>query len=122
MKKQRGKRSVLKWAATALVGALLISSGITAQAQPEDHIIQGISPSNTKINLFDYWLTTQEGGDGGDPFGMENMAINKEHYLKFSKNSIGNEGGIYGNASNTTINAWTGKRTDNGQGRLRMQK
>lgn len=116
MKKQRGKRSVLKWAATALVGALLISSGITAQAQPEDHIIQGISPSNTKINLFDYWLTTQEGGDGGDPFGMENMAINKEHYLKFSKNSIGNEGGIYGNASNTTINAWTGKRTDNGRG------
>ena len=78
----------------------------------QDHIIQGISPSNTKIDLFDYWLVEQGTADNADPSDFQNKGINKDHYLKFSSSSYGSENGIYGDQKNPSINAWTGKSTE----------
>lgn len=78
----------------------------------QDHIVQGISPSNTKIDLFDYWLVEQGTADNADPSDFQSKGINKDHYLKFSSSSYGSENGIYGDQKNPSINAWTGKSTE----------
>lgn len=54
----------------------------------QDHIVQGISPSNTKIDLFDYWLVEQGTADNADPSDFQSKGINKDHYLKFSSSSL----------------------------------
>ena len=122
MGKKRRRQGHFQRIAAALTGLMLIGSGITVQAEIEkaetekagvqDHIVQGISPSNTKIDLFDYWLVEQGTADNADPSDFQSKGINKDHYLKFSSSSYGSENGIYGDQKNPSINAWTGKSTE----------
>lgn len=63
-----------------------------------DHIVNGVSPNGTTINLFDYWLTDQDASDNVQPSGIENLGINKDHTLKFFKNGLGGW---------NQINSWT---------------
>ena len=122
MGKKRRRQGHFQRIAAALTGLMLIGSGITVQAETEkaetekaglqDHIVQGISPSNTKIDLFDYWLVEQGTADNADPSDFQSKGINKDHYLKFSSSSYGSENGIYGDQKNPSINAWTGKSTE----------
>lgn len=52
----------------------------------DGHTVQGLSPSNTTINLFDYWLTEQNDKDNaGINRATLDGGINKGHALKFSK-------------------------------------
>lgn len=114
---KKRRQGHFKRIAAVLAGLMLIGSGITVQAETEraglqDHIVQGISPSNTKIDLFDYWLVEQGTADNGDPSDFQSKGINKDHYLKFSFSSYGRQNGIYGDEKNPSINAWTGRSID----------
>lgn len=69
-----------------------------------DHIVNGVSPNGTTINLFDYWLTSQDASDNSDPSGIEDLGINKDHTLKFFKNGLGGW---------NQINSWTNSKNPN---------
>lgn len=78
-----------------------------------DHLVNGLSPSGTTIDLFDYWITSQTGPDNFEmeynttPYGTNhyNMGINKNHAIIFGRgiSSADNTTGIW--------NQWTGNST-----------
>lgn len=55
----------------------------------ENHIINGVSPNGTSIDLFDYWIDSQTAADNNNPGDFINMGINKGHALLFGT-SMGN--------------------------------
>lgn len=63
-----------------------------------EHIVDGVSPSGTTINLFDYWITGQTEEDDNDPSNLANLGINDNHALLFFKNGKG------------TWNQWTNSK------------
>lgn len=69
-----------------------------------DHIVNGVSPNGTTINLFDYWLTSQDASDDSNPSGIEGLGINKDHTLKFFRNGLGGW---------NQINSWTNSKNPN---------
>ncbi|WP_162609741.1 Spy0128 family protein [[Collinsella] massiliensis] len=62
-----------------------------------------MTPNGTTINLFDYWLTTQNGADNSDPYGANNAGINDGHSLKFRQS-----GGNVSDGGTGRINGYTG--------------
>ena len=80
--------------AETYAGELTLPSG---QAPLEDHIIQGISPLGTTINLFDYWLTGREDADTSDPKPLQ-QGINEGHALYFR---VTGSGGGWNNWTNS---------------------
>ena len=106
--KAKQKRAIL----FAILGGVLLCAGAvlafalglpTGEAPYPDHIIDGVSPNGTTINLFDYWITTQEGADNEDPANLLTSGINYDHALLFGA-SLGSKG--YGD-----WNEWTGTET-----------
>lgn len=65
-----------------------------------EHIVNGVSPNGTVINLFDYWVTDQTDSDFSDSTDFINQGINKGHALLFRKNKSS-----YGN-----WNQWTNSK------------
>lgn len=63
-----------------------------------DHIVNGVSPNGTTINLFDYWLTSQDASDDSLSTEIKDLGINKDHTLKFLKSGLGGW---------NQINSWT---------------
>lgn len=55
----------------------------------QNHIVDGVSPNGTTINLFDYWITNQNDSDNSDPADILNSGINKDHALVFFNNGKG---------------------------------
>ncbi len=55
----------------------------------QNHIVDGVSPNGTTINLFDYWITNQNDSDNSDPADILNRGINKDHALLFFVNGRG---------------------------------
>ncbi len=103
--KAKQKRAIL----FVILGGVLLCAGAvlafalglpTGEAPYPDHIIDGVSPNGTTINLFDYWITTQEGADNEDPANLLTSGINNGHALLFGA-SLGDKG--YGD-----WNEWTG--------------
>ena len=103
--KAREKRAIL----FAILGSVLLCAGAvlafalglpTGEAPYSEHIIDGVSPNGTTINLFDYWITTQGDADNKDPAGLLTSGINDGHALLFGA-SLGDRG--YGD-----WNEWTG--------------
>lgn len=96
-----------------------LPTGSASSAPFQDHIINGVSPTGTTINLFDYWLTERTAADNEDPewvkgvlvndqgWGskeanvptLQNAGINDGHAFLFGANLGGNFG---------TWNQWTG--------------
>ena len=67
---------------------------------PYQHrLVNGVSPSGTTIDLFDYWLTEQTDSDNSNPSDMQNKGINGKHALLFGSGMPDNNG---------NWNAWTG--------------
>lgn len=67
---------------------------------PYQHrLVNGVSPSGTTIDLFDYWLTEQTDSDNSNPSDMQNKGINGKHALLFGSGMPDNSG---------NWNAWTG--------------
>ena len=72
------------------------------------HIVTGVSPAGTTINLFDYWLvdrTTQDDvnpptNDNDPSTWLVNLGINNGHALQFSKGNNSENKGLW--------NLWTG--------------
>lgn len=91
-------------ALTSAPVALAATQGPGGQAPADENLVTGIkSPKNATINLFDYWLTTEDAEDNRDPNGWENLGINKDHELRFS------DAGTHEGPQTNSINAWTGK-------------
>ena len=73
-----------------------------------EHIVTGVSPAGTTINLFDYWLvdrTTQDDvnpptNDNDPSTWLVNLGINNGHALQFSKGNNSENKGLW--------NLWTG--------------
>ena len=65
-----------------------------------DHVINGVSPNGTTINLFDYWITNQTDSDNTDPADLYDKGINEGHALLFAANNSDSPG---------EWNKWTGK-------------
>lgn len=65
----------------------------------ENHIIPGVSPNGTTIELFDYWIDGQTNADDKNPQNFLNRGINAEHALLFGRGM---------NDSNGSWNDWTG--------------
>lgn len=65
-----------------------------------------VSPRGVRVDVYDYWITSQTDRDDANPNGFKNMGINnpqgQEAYLKFGKDMVG-----------TGINAWTGSAKTN---------
>ncbi|KFI94022.1 Cna protein B-type domain protein, collagen-binding protein [Bifidobacterium saguini DSM 23967] len=91
----------------------------TPSAQADDafdaHTVTGYSPTNITTDLFDYWLTGQNDQDNNDDISSTlNEGINAGHQLKFLRKSYGSEGGNLGRSANSgSMNAWTGKSSNN---------
>ena len=105
--KAKQKRAIL----FVILGSVLLCAGAvlafalglpTGEAPYPDHIIDGVSPNGTTINLFDYWITTQEGADNKDPANLLTSGINHGHALLFGA-SLGGSYGVW--------NEWTGTET-----------
>ena len=103
--KAKQKRAIL----FVILGGVLLCAGAvlafalglpTGEAPYPDHIIDGVSPNGTTINLFDYWITTQGDADNVDPANLLTSGINGGHALLFGA-SLGDKG--YGD-----WNEWTG--------------
>ncbi len=65
------------------VGELTLPSGNASDAPYANHIVNGVSPNGTTIDLFDYWITGQTNSDYNDPNNI-NQGINSGHALLFS--------------------------------------
>ena len=90
-----------------------LPSGSISNAPFQNHLVNGVSPNGTTINLFDYWLTGRTDADNNDPWPpgqnndptLQNEGINQEHALIFSKKPKpeGSNVSYFGD-----WNAWTG--------------
>ena len=69
-----------------------LPTGSIANAPFSNHLVNGVSPNGTTINLFDYWLTDRTAADNEDPWPpgdevdptLQNEGINQNHALVFS--------------------------------------
>ena len=52
-----------------------------SQANLEANTVEGISPQGTTINVFDYWLSSQDDKDIPNPADYQNIGINKDKIL-----------------------------------------
>ena len=71
-----------------------------------EHIVTGVSPAGTTINLFDYWITSQADSDNGSNTTVSFLSkgINNKHVLLFGKGMNGNTFTI------GEWNEWTGSK------------
>lgn len=96
--------------AEALAATLQVGGAESYAALPSgdpplpDHIISGLSPNGTTINLFDYWITNRTDRDDDDDEMLVdtliNRGINAKHALLFGK-------GMSADAGLGSWNDWT---------------
>lgn len=63
--------------------ALVLALPVSASAAVSNHTVSGVSPRGTTINLFDYWIDSQDASDQGNPSNWQNLGINRERTLLF---------------------------------------
>ena len=92
-----------------LAACALLFGATSASAAVSDHTVQTVNPTDTTVNLFDYWVVD---GDNDKSATVDNIngGINKGHQLKFNS------------GAGTGINKWTGKSVIDGSGRLSFVK
>lgn len=93
--RRRGRRPVSPYAIVLVLAVALTASfflPLRAEAAISDHTVPTISPSGTTINLFDYWVNSDDHLSVGGSDG-----INKNHRFQFN-NGQGGE----------SLNCWTG--------------
>lgn len=104
-------KRALKVLTVPLAACALMFGATSASAAVSDHTVQTVNPTDTTVNLFDYWVVD---GDNDSSKNInndnknDNTGINKDHQLKFN-------GG-----AGTGINKWTGRSGTAGYGRLRF--
>lgn len=63
--------------------AMNLALPMSANAAVSDHVISGVSPRGTTINVFDYWINDQNANDQSNPDNWQNMGINAQRTLLF---------------------------------------
>ena len=96
---------------SALQLALVLGEADALASQ--DHLnankVEGVTPKGTTINLFDYWLSSQNEGDNENPPDYSNAEINAGHVLKFGK-GMGEDNNT--NLTRDNVNWWTKSRDE----------
>ncbi|MGI6011815.1 MAG: SpaA isopeptide-forming pilin-related protein [Ruminococcus sp.] len=87
-----------------------LPSGSSTNAPFQNHLVNGVSPAGTTINLFDYWVTGRTDADNEDPWttgilhnnhggerrgnvpDLQNQGINADHAFVFGSSLGGNFG------------------------------
>lgn len=102
-------KRALKALTVPLAACALLFGATSASAAVSDHTVQTVNPTDTTVNLFDYWVVD---GDNDKSATVDNIngGINKGHQLKFNS------------GAGTGINKWTGKSVIDGSGRLSFVK
>ncbi len=75
-----------------------------------EHIVTGVSPAGTTINLFDYWLVDRTTRDDVNPTTNDNdpstwlvnLGINNGHALQFSKGNDSDSKGLWNRWTNSS--------------------
>ncbi len=75
-----------------------------------EHIVTGVSPAGTTINLFDYWLVDRTTRDDVNPTTNDNdpstwlvnLGINNGHALQFSKGNNSDSKGLWNRWTNSS--------------------
>ena len=89
-----------------------LPSGSVTDAPFQDHLVNGVSPNGTTINLFDYWLTERTDSDNEDPWPedweiqfpiQQDYGINEDHAFLFGATMAKDDKPYFGD-----WNAWTG--------------
>lgn len=78
-----------------------------SQANLEANTVEGISPQGTTINVFDYWLSSQDDKDISNPADYQNIGINKDKILKFGTGMGQSSETDPGTLNKNTVNYWT---------------
>lgn len=87
---------------TPALEAALVLEGASLRAL-SDHLVEGVTPKGTTINLFDYWISGRDDADNANPENFQNRGINAGHDLKFRTNP----------GTGSGINNWTGNASPN---------
>ena len=64
----------------------------SGEAPFSEHVINGVSPNGTIIDLFDYWITGQTDSDNTNPDWLINKGINAGHALIFQTGAQASKG------------------------------
>ena len=109
----RSKSAMFMVAFAVMVGVFAICGNLTtvqarervagSAASNPNLVEQTVSPKNATINLFDYWLVTEEAPDNADPDNYASIGINEGHQLRFC------DAGRHEASNKNSINAWTGQ-------------
>ena len=70
---------------TPALEAALVLEGASLRAL-SDHLVEGVTPKGTTINLFEYWISGRDDADNANPVNFLNRGINAGHDLKFRTN------------------------------------
>lgn len=86
-----------------------LGGAMTYASQPNLNAnkVEGVSPRGTTINVFDYWLNTQDASDQSNPYDFENRGINSGEVLKFGAGMGESTNTSENNLNTTTVNQWT---------------
>lgn len=76
--------------------------GIDAQANGN---VQGLTPTGTTVDMFDYWVTSENEGTAAGIGDLHSGINAQSEYFKFIGKSWGTEGA---NQNTASLNAWTG--------------
>lgn len=79
-----------------------------SQTNLNANTVEGLTPKGTTINVFDYWLDTQDANDQSNPEDYGSKGINSGSELKFGQ-GMGTDANTSQNHLNgNTANHWTG--------------
>ena len=88
-------RAVRRWIAVVLAVAMVCGmvpwSTVEAQAAAQDVSVvqpETMYPEGITVNLYDYWLTSQDAADDRYISSYDNAGINEDHVLKFSQGNL----------------------------------
>lgn len=99
---RKAKRFLAALMALAMLVTMIPVMPTAAEAAVPDKVtVEKMRPEGITIDLFDYWLTTQDGSDVNDPQNVMSAGINNGHALKFGKD-LGSLPNI------EEFNKWTG--------------
>lgn len=88
-------RAIRRWIAMVLAVAMVCGmvpwSTVEAQAAAQDVSVvqpETMYPEGITVNLYDYWLTSQDAADDRYISSYDNAGINEDHVLKFSQGNL----------------------------------
>lgn len=96
--------------AAILAAVIVVDEPVTLASQQNlaANTVEGVSPQGTTINVFDYWLDSQNADDYSNPENYRNIGINQGEVLKFGTGMGTDTDTAINHLNSSTVNYWTG--------------